>query len=147
ALLPYQEELRATLWPVVLDAQRKPNQRFRAACALAAFDPDSPHWLEAGRDLTDYLVAENPIHLRLWIEGFAPIRLALLEPLRQVVRDPDRPVERFVALNLLAEYAADQPAVLAETIKEADPSQAGKLLPLLQAHREQAVRLMQQEMQ
>jgi serine/threonine protein kinase/formylglycine-generating enzyme required for sulfatase activity len=147
ALLPYRAQIEDGLWEVAADAEAKPDRRLRAACALASFDPHSPRWTLAAPQVAALLVAENPIHLRLWLEGFAPIRMSLLEPLRKLFSDADNPVERSMAVSILTEYAADQPDVLAGLVKDADPSQYAKMFPVLQVHRERAVRLMQEELQ
>jgi len=147
ALLPYRAQIQEWLWQVAIDAEAKPDQRLRAACALAGFDPDSARWTLAAPHVAAQLVAENPIHLRVWLEGFASIRLALQQPLGRISRNADSPVERSMAVSILAEFAADQPEVLAELVKEVDASQYAKLFPVLQAHRERAVLLMQQELQ
>jgi serine/threonine protein kinase/formylglycine-generating enzyme required for sulfatase activity len=146
ALLPYRAQIQERLWQVATDAEARPDRRLRAACALASFDPDSARWKRTARQVAAQLAAENPINLRLWLEGFSPIRLALVEPLSQISRGADSPVERSMAVSMLTEYAADRPDVLAELVKEADAGQYGKLFPVLQAHRERAALLMQEEL-
>lgn len=54
---------------------------------------------------------------------------------------------RSVALDLLADYAFDQPNVLAELDKESNAQQHAVLLPLLRGHRSRIIDLMRQELQ
>jgi serine/threonine protein kinase/formylglycine-generating enzyme required for sulfatase activity len=133
ALCPYREQVVPLLWE---DAQKAKagRQRFRAACALATLDPDGPGWPAIAPAVAAQLVAENPLHLHSWMEGFAPKRLALLPELGRIFRNPDKPAERSVATIVLAEYAADQCDMLAELVLDADADQFGKLIPLLQKH-------------
>src|SRR5262249_10365123 len=44
ALRPHKEALIERLWAVLQDRENDPDQRFRAACALAAYAPDDPRW-------------------------------------------------------------------------------------------------------
>jgi serine/threonine protein kinase/formylglycine-generating enzyme required for sulfatase activity len=147
ALLPNCELIQDGLWQIARDVEAKPDRRLRAACALASFDPHSGHWSSTAPQVAALLVAENPIHLREWLEGFAPIRMALLQPLGHLSHSAVNPVERSMAVSILSEYAADQPELLAELVKDADSNQYAKLFPVLQAHRERAIFLMQQELQ
>jgi formylglycine-generating enzyme required for sulfatase activity len=136
ALAPHREELRERLWAAVEQPPRgHESQRLRAACALAAYDSDSPRWDQAGAAVVAQLVAENPVYLAYWLEGFRPVRPRLLAPLARVFRDrhPERAAERGLATNLLADYAADQPALLANLVMDADDKQFATLYPKLQA--------------
>jgi len=132
ALAPHKEELVETLWAVVEQpAQGQAEQRLRAASALAGYDPDNPRWDQAGAAVVEELVAENPVYIGLWLEGFRPVKARLLGPLAAVFRDrrEGRSAERAVATNLLADYAADQPDVLADLLMDADEKQFAVLYP------------------
>ena len=61
ALLPYRDELAARMWLTAEDPAAAKDRRFRALCALAAFDPASPRWTNAGKPAAEALVAENPL--------------------------------------------------------------------------------------
>jgi formylglycine-generating enzyme required for sulfatase activity len=142
ALRPHAPDLLARLWDAVEQPPPgKESRRLRAACALAAYDPDSPRWQKAAGPVVRQLVAENVVHLDHWLAGFRPVRDRLLPELAAVYRDraEERGPERRVALKVLAEYAADRPAVLADLIMDADTSQFLKLFPLLSRQREAAV--------
>jgi hypothetical protein len=142
ALEPHRERLRARLWAVVRrPPRRKEGQRLRAACALAAYDRDGTGWPRASGAVVRQLVAENPVHLGPWLEGFRPVRDRLLKPLAAVFRDhrPERSAERSLATDLLADYAADRPELLADLLLDADPKQFAVLFPKLQIKGEAAL--------
>ena len=71
------------------------------------------------------LVSVNPVFLGLWSEEFRPVKDRLLGPLVDVFRQhqPEKTAERSLATSLLADYAADQPQVLAELLMDADEKQ------------------------
>jgi hypothetical protein len=73
ALRPFQDDLRERLWAVV-EQPDKAGQRLRAACALAAFDPDSPRWDQVSRPVAEQLVSVNAVFLAPWLQGFRPIK-------------------------------------------------------------------------
>ncbi len=137
-LRPYRERLAGTLWPIVDAAGAPPERRFRAAVALAAFDPNSPRWDEAAGRVADQLLEANPLHLGTWAEALRPVRAALLEPLGRAFRGP-QPDKRLVAATVLADYAADRPGLLASLLTDADPKQYAILFPALRARREHLV--------
>jgi formylglycine-generating enzyme required for sulfatase activity/tetratricopeptide (TPR) repeat protein len=146
ALQPHADQLRDGLWQMVDDAQANKDQRFRAACTLAAFDPANPNWTKVASEVVSQLVTENSLLLGPWTELLRPVRLALLEPLSQIFRAKDKPEQRTVATNILADYAVDQPDLLAELLKEADDKQFAVLRPKLQPYRDRAVAQMNQEL-
>jgi serine/threonine protein kinase len=149
ALLPHQEELRQRLWHVVEQPEKgKESQRLRAACALALYDPESPRWAKAGPAVVQQFVTENAVYLGLWMDGFRPVREKLIPPLKAVFRDPreERAAERTLAANMLADYAADQPDVLADLLADADAKQYAVLFPLLEARQERAAGLLTDEL-
>jgi formylglycine-generating enzyme required for sulfatase activity len=137
ALRPYKGRLTERLWRRVEDPQEGPERRLRAACALAAFDPDSPRWAAVAPAVVSQLVAE-PVALGQWLEALRPVRLALLGPLGGVFRDKQKPAERSLATKILADYAADQVGLLADLVLDADAEQYAELLPKLLGHPEHA---------
>jgi formylglycine-generating enzyme required for sulfatase activity len=142
ALEPHRQRLRARLWAVVRrPPRRKEGQRLRAACALAAYDPDGAGWKGTSGAVVRQLVAENPVHLGPWLEGFRPVRDHFLKPLGTVFRDhrPERSAERSLATDLLADYAADRPELLADLLMDAEAKQFAVLFPKLQAKGEEAL--------
>jgi serine/threonine protein kinase/formylglycine-generating enzyme required for sulfatase activity len=145
ALRSHKEELVERLWRVIQQPPRdNEGQRLRAACALAAYDPDSPRWDKASGPVVGQLVAVSPIVSGSWIDGLRPVRGRLLAPLSAVFRDraEGRTAERSLATSILADYAGDQPDLLADLAQDAEEKQFAVLLPLLEAHRERAMAAM-----
>ncbi len=137
ALLPHQAELANRLWAVVEKSQRGHKQhRLRAAAALASYDPNSPRWDKASAQAAKDLVSVNPVFLGRWSEAFRPVKSRLIPPLTDIFaeRDAERAAERTLATNLLADYAADQPSLLAKLLLDADASQFAVLHPKLHSH-------------
>ena len=85
------------------------------------------------------LVLENPVHFGQWSEAFRPVKNSLLVPLADIFRDrkSERTAERSLATNILADYAADQPQVLADLLMDADDKQFAVIYPKLKLQGEQ----------
>src|SRR5262249_8845388 len=125
-LAPHKEQVVDKLWAVV----EKPGkgqgaQRLRAAAALAKFNPESQRWAKEGEPVANDLVSVPLVYLVAWMESFRPVREQLLSPLSALFRDqrPERASERSLAANLLTDYAAEQPHLLADLLLDADDKQ------------------------
>src|SRR5262249_18490115 len=103
----------------------------RAAAALATYDPQGEKWTTAGALVVDDLVLENAFFLGQWSEAFRPVKGHLLSPLSAIFRDqqPERFAERKLATDLLADYAADRPQLLADLLMDADAKQFAVIYP------------------
>ncbi|MFN0017371.1 MAG: protein kinase domain-containing protein [Pirellulaceae bacterium] len=126
ALAAHKDALRDKLWAVAEAPSRgKESQRLRAGAALAKFDPKSKKWEQVSTWVVNDLVQESPIFLGQWSESFRPVKNSMLAPLSVIFRDQQaaRTGERNLATTLLADYAIDQPQVLAELLMEADERQ------------------------
>ncbi len=134
ALTPHKEELLDKLWAEVEKPATKKQQpkRLRAAAALAKYDPESEKWAKAGSAVVKDLVLENLVFLGQWSELYRPVKKALLPSLETIYGDsaPERTAERILATNLLADYAADLPQVLAKLLMDADEKQFGVISPV-----------------
>ncbi|HLJ96571.1 MAG TPA: hypothetical protein VKU02_25580, partial [Gemmataceae bacterium] len=145
ALAAHKDDLLEKLWAVVEKPQKgKDSQRLRAAAALAKYDPESGKWSKCGPLLVDNLVLENPVYLGQWSEVFRPVKRSLLVPLANIFRDrsAERASERTLATNLLADYAADQPQVLADLLMDADGKQFAVIYPKLKDRAEHGLPLL-----
>ena len=125
--------------------RRKPRgkRRLRAAAALAEYDPDSPRWANARRPDRGRPGLRKPGLPGIVERGVsAGQESRLLGPLAGVFRQQqaERTAERIVATDLLADYAADQPQVLAELLMEADPRQFAVIYPKIKQHGERDCR-------
>jgi formylglycine-generating enzyme required for sulfatase activity len=135
ALAPHKDELVPKLWAVLEQPERgKEKQPLRAAAALALYDPDSPRWVKVRDQVADDLVAVPAVYLATWMEALRPVRRQLLPPLEMAFSDaPRRETERSQAAEVLADYAADQPEVLARLLLDADEGQFAALFPKIRA--------------
>ena len=132
ALAPHKDELLDKLWAVVETPEKgKEPQRLRAAAALAKYDPENEKWAKANALVVNDLVLENAVFLGQWMEAFRPVKGHLLSPLSVIFRDqqPERIAERKLATNLLADYAAEEPHVLADLLMDADEKQFAAIYP------------------
>lgn len=112
ALLPHQAKLALPrLWPALESARPGDARLLPVASALAAYDPESANWTEAGGNVAEALVAVNAIYLRSWLDALRPVHKKLLEPLGSIFRDKDRSEsEHNQATMILGDYAGDDPA-------------------------------------
>jgi formylglycine-generating enzyme required for sulfatase activity len=144
-LRPHAAGLTERLWQAV--AKGPAPRRLRAACALAALDPDGGPWRRHQADVALALVAEDPLRVGRWAEGLRPVRRQLTGRLLGLSGDGTRPeAERHLATSLLADFAADQPDVLVAALLRADPRQFAVLWPRLVPHRARAVALLRGEL-
>jgi formylglycine-generating enzyme required for sulfatase activity len=147
ALAPHKGKLLDKLW----NAAERPDigpvsQRLTLAAALARYDADGPRWAKLRDRVADDLVRVPAVHLAAWMEDFHPVRGQLRAPLAVLFRDSKRrETERSVATDFLADYAADQPLLLAELLLDADEKQFAVLFPKLRVHRETALPLLDTE--
>jgi formylglycine-generating enzyme required for sulfatase activity len=142
ALAPHKQELLAKLWSVVENPGKgKEKQRLRAASALASFDPNSDKWVKYSPPIVNDLVLENCIFLGQWGESFRPVKNSFLEPLSAVFRNrsPERSDERMSATDLLTDYAADRPGVLADLLMDADEKQFARIYPLVEKNKDRCI--------
>jgi formylglycine-generating enzyme required for sulfatase activity len=105
--------------------------------------PGSARWQRAATLIVDAwlpAVQKNPSHYATLLDQLRPVRAQLLRPLTAVYRSKERPeAERSFATTILADYAADQPDVLANLLMDADEKQFAVLFPKLQGRAEAAL--------
>jgi serine/threonine protein kinase/formylglycine-generating enzyme required for sulfatase activity len=148
ALFAHRRELVPRLWQDVRPPPGAEAQRLRASCALAAYDPDDPRWEEHAGPVVRDLVSVNAVYLGLWLEGFRPVKDRLSNALAEVFRDRrgERTSERTLATNVLADYAADRPGLLADLLLDADARQFAILYTKLASDRQQGLPLLRGEL-
>jgi serine/threonine protein kinase len=142
ALAPHKEQLVEKLWAVVKAPEKgKQAQRLRAAAALAKYDPESEKWANSSALVVNDLVGENAVYLLYWREAYRPVKNSFLKPLANIFRDqrPERAAERSLATNLLSDYAADQPKLLADLLMDADEKQFAVIHPKLKEQGERGL--------
>src|SRR5262249_15560631 len=109
----------------------------------AKYDPSSKRWDQVGGQVANDLVSVPALHLPAWLESLRPVREKLQAPLAGVYRDSKRrETERSLATDLLADYAAGRPAVLAALLLDADEKQFAVLYPKLKERGERGLPLL-----
>jgi formylglycine-generating enzyme required for sulfatase activity len=139
------------LWPLLENPQSDPEQRFRAACALAGSGsaPVEKSWDTVSPFITERFLAaviKNPGDYATLIETLRPIRRRLLKPLGSIFRDGGRSEsERTFATTLLADYASDDPGLLAGMLMDSGPKAFASLFPVAEQQAAGAIPVLQAE--
>jgi serine/threonine protein kinase/formylglycine-generating enzyme required for sulfatase activity len=143
-----KHDLVKQLWDVVKQPEiGQEGQRLRAACAVAAYDPERQRWAEVSKLVTADLVGAPPEFLPTCVDLLRPVKDELLGPLKDAFRDTRlRETERSSALNILADYAAGRPEILADLLMDADERQFAVLFPMLKIHRERGAKVLMLEL-
>lgn len=142
ALTPYRDRLVDDLWAAARNERLPEATRFRAAIALAEFDPppgNSPRaaWPEVAGPTTDALVRavdKSPADYAILVRAARPIRSALLPRLSALYLSPEDQGRRSLLASLLADLAREDPVILVKALVNADPDGFAKLLPHVEAH-------------
>ena len=141
ALAPHKDELVDKLWAVVEAPEKgKESQRLRAASALAKYDPESEKWVKVQEAVANDLVGVPAVYL-VHVDGFAASGADKLLPhCRRFIEIPVAAMrERSLATDILADYAADQPQVLADLLMDADDKQFAVIYPKFKEQGEQGL--------
>lgn len=110
ALKGYHQDLSEGLWELLQDPTSDQDQRFRAACALAAFVPGDPRWGEVSDAVAATLAAQRPFEIARWTELLKPVGKSLLPALAYFLEDERRSSgERGFIATVYRIYAADLP--------------------------------------
>jgi serine/threonine protein kinase/formylglycine-generating enzyme required for sulfatase activity len=141
ALYRHKATLVDRLWAVSENSERSNGQqRLRAASALADYDTGNQRWANVQDAIANDLVGVQSVYLATWLEALRPVRGRLQAPLEVIFRDAKRrETERSLATDILAEYAAEQPLVLAELLMDGDDKQFAVLYPKLRDHGERGM--------
>ena len=126
ALLDHKQNLTERLWTLLEDSKNDPNERFRAACALAAFAPDDLRWGKASPGVAAALVIQKPFEIAQWTGALARVGKWLIPPLAEFLADEKRSLsERGLIASVYGTYAADVPDAFArleaELVRTSEP--------------------------
>jgi serine/threonine protein kinase/formylglycine-generating enzyme required for sulfatase activity len=123
ALADHKQDLTERLWILLEDPHNDQDQRFRAACALAAFGPDDPRWQRASGDTAAALVSQEPFTIAQWTDALKPAEKWLIPPLADLLLDENRSLAtRSLVAKVYGTYAADLPAARARLEEQLDES-------------------------
>jgi formylglycine-generating enzyme required for sulfatase activity len=140
ALAPYRADLVAGFWEMLQSGPGDPDRRFRAAAALASYDPASPRWDRPKRWVAGQLVAQPTLVLPRWVEAFGPVKHRLIPGLLATLREGSGPpAAPAVAAEVIGAYAAGEPMALAEALAYAPPKSFAVLFARLRPHAAEAV--------
>jgi serine/threonine protein kinase/formylglycine-generating enzyme required for sulfatase activity/tetratricopeptide (TPR) repeat protein len=134
------------------DPTADPEQRFRAACALANADSagDEKKWDAVAPFIADQFVAvviKNPGDYAVLIETLRPLRKPLLTPLASIFGAAKRSEsERTFATTILSDYASDDPDFLAELLMVAEPKAYVSIYPVAERQAFRALPVFQAEL-
>ncbi len=94
------------------------------------------------------LVIENTLVLGgLWLEALRPVSGNLTPPLARIFRDKERSeTVHSLATEILADYAGDDPHLLADLLMDADPKAYASLFPIARRQSARTVTLLQAEL-
>jgi len=146
ALGPYQERLVERLWRV-LEQPEDEGRCLQAASALALYDRSIPRWKNVGGKVAQALVKVNVVFLGSWLVALRPAQGELTAPLAAIFRDKKQSeTERSLAMNILADYASDQPTLLADLLMDAEENQFADLFDKLKTHQDLAVPVLEAEL-
>jgi formylglycine-generating enzyme required for sulfatase activity/tRNA A-37 threonylcarbamoyl transferase component Bud32 len=128
-LKPHGAGLRKKLWAQADDIEAPLDQRFRALVALAAFDEQGAGWSRHAGLAAEQLLGANPLHLGTWVQALRPVRGPLLPSLTKYYHEATLLERREFAARVLADYAAEQPELLADLLLDADEKQFAVIYP------------------
>jgi formylglycine-generating enzyme required for sulfatase activity len=142
ALRPRETQCRDPLWSAATDPTSTAERRFRAAVALADLDPEGEHWADIAGPTATALVRVNLLTAPKWTRLLRPARRQLLKPLAaEFTAGEAAEAQRNMAANILADYAGDEPDLLARLLQQADPVQFQTLFPAVAAQSERCAGL------
>src|SRR5271157_5846506 len=146
ALEPHQTGLTPKLWSVLDSAKPGDPSLLPAASSLALYNPQSPRWNEVAAKVAQGLVTTNLVYLRAWVDALRPVRTSLTAPLATVFRDKSRPEsEHALANSILADYASDDPNLVANLLMDAQPKAYADFFPVAQRLETKTLPLFQAE--
>ena len=109
-LAPYKQEFSERLWTTLADTNADADQRFRAACALAGYEPDDPRWAQQGPFIVNKLAAEDALALKDWKDALDPVGLYLLPAQATALElGGEDPAQQRRLFELYAGFCAGRP--------------------------------------
>lgn len=115
--------LEKSFWSTLSSAGANNSQRFRAACALATFDPGNADWNGREDDIVRWLVSENPSLVEEWSKLLRPIAPRLRSGLKDTLRNDLEKPRRLAALRSFRQLYRPDAKEFTELIETASPDQ------------------------
>jgi serine/threonine protein kinase/formylglycine-generating enzyme required for sulfatase activity len=119
SLLDHKQDLTERLWTVLENPQHNQDERFRAACALAAYTPNDPRWEKAGPDVAAMLVVQKPFVIGQWTESLKGAGIWLAPTLAAFLADEKRSLsDKGLTATVYGMFAAEVPDAYARLEKQ-----------------------------
>ena len=133
-LAPYADQLRGELWLQAMhDEENSAEDRFRAASALALYDPEATHWKTIADDVASQLLVGETSDVLAWTDVIRPVRVPLLPALKRIFRGGEDAEQRYRAAAVISELFHEDTKLLVEQLRVAEQRQLRPLLPKLAA--------------
>jgi formylglycine-generating enzyme required for sulfatase activity len=146
ALKGHSADLSPRLWTLLEAVKPGDDRLLPVASALALYDHGS-NWETAGQKVASALVVVNPVDLGSWLDALRPVRRRLTAPLVALFHDKARSeTEHILATNILADYAADDPDLLAGLLMDADPKAYASLYPIAERQTDKVLSVLEAEL-
>ena len=147
-LADHGDQMAPELWQLVDDPGANQDRRFRAAVALAQFDPISARWTEIRDDTVRQLLSTNPLHLGVWKQALRPVADSLIPALIEVFKAPapEMRQQRNVAAFVLVDYARDSVDLLVDLAANSSEQQFGVVFAMLAEHGDAAIIALRREL-
>ena len=149
-LAPYKDSTVNAYWKIAQDPTQKPELRFRAACTLASYSPESAAWkdVKLNQFVAEQLVAVNPSELSTWRDALRPVKSHLITPLTNIFLDEHQGQQRRnFATELLVAYQIDDYNALFDLLANSDLGQFKQLYRALVPFGERTLLLGRKEME
>ncbi len=118
ALMGHKADLIERLWSLLENPKNEQDQRFRAACALAAFAPDDPRWEKVSGDVAATLVNQEPFVMAQWEKALKGVGHWLIPTLADFLVDEKRSGSaKALIAKVYGTYASDTPDAYARLEK------------------------------
>ena len=123
----------SAMWRL-LESRNLPDEaRLKLACLAAQISPGDPRWEQLAPAASRALVWQHPLDISAFTTALRPARKRLTPALVNLYSDANlEPVVREVAAGILARFASDEPATLADLIVRSDASEFRLILPALE---------------
>ncbi len=135
ALSAQAAQLSDGFWNLLETQSADPRARFRAAAALASYDPENSRWKAMSRWIADQLVSQPSLVLPKWVEILSPARGQLTGALAaKFMEEPTT-----MGAEILTDYAADQFDLQVRLVARSQPDSFAILFPRMAKQPAQAI--------
>jgi hypothetical protein len=137
-----------SLWKVLEEIKSVQDKRLLpAASALASYDPENARWADVSSKVANSLASVNSTELRPWLHGLQPVKSRLTPTLAKIFRNKELlDSMREQACDILADYAKDDPNLIADLLMGSDTKAYAAFFPIAERQQEKTLALFQAEL-